>query len=153
MKQYLTFVNAILMIVLFLNACQTETIINVPQNTIYIGPAHLTLTNLDSGETNEKSSTIDIGIGTSLPEYHLTVECGGRMEMKFSPMNEYADKKFDVIFKFLGEENKVTSAPYSKTITVPSDTPEGIYTVECSAMCDTWREGSSCTQSMTVKVE
>lgn len=145
MKNYLKFVFVFVSVAFALSGCGCDDV----EITIYTGPAHLTITNLETGVSKENNSTLQI----PSPEYHLTAQCGDRIEMRFTPMEKYADKKFDVKFKFLDQESKVSSSPYSKTVVIPSDTPEGIYSVECSAMCEVWDNGSSCTQSMRVKVE
>lgn len=115
---------------------------------VYQGPADLTITNLTTGSTIRKQSTIIIG---AIPE-ELVLHHGDKIELLFTPPEQYANEKFDVAFQVLGQDYSVSDKPYRLILTIEDNISKGSSYVTCSAMCRIWNQQSSCKQAISIVV-
>lgn len=145
MKPIISKLASMCAMVMALTSC-TQSIIKIEQ-VAWFGAADLTITNLDTGDTYQQTTTATIIIGGQPAEYILFAP-GERMRLQFTPPKDYAKEKFSVNFKVLDYDVNVTKSPYVYEFTIPENSMNGDYAASCSAMCEAWDAGS-CTQSIT----
>lgn len=146
MKRFLTYFACFCYIITFFGACESGSL----RQYTYHGPAHLIVTNIDTGEVREESSSLGIYIGGA-PE-DLTIKHGETLEIKFIPPQGFKDHKFDVNILFLDKDFTIHDEPYSIRVTIGNNVPVGSYPIYCSAMSLDWSDESSCKQSMGIKI-
>jgi len=118
---------------------------------LYSGFAEMTLTNVTTGESRTEQGAV-VYIGDGDPKaYHF--KRGDVMRLGFTPPKEYEKSKFSVVYEIFDIIATVTERPYEYELTVSEDIPVGTYSVTCSAMCEKWMDSSSCSQTMTFRVD
>lgn len=135
-------------LVLFFFILQSLSSCVKPGFDVYQGPADLTITNLTTGSSIRKTSTITIG---GKPE-ELELHHGDRIELLFLPPEKYENKDFDVDFYVFNQVYTVSEKPYILELTVDDNVAVGSSIVTCSAMCRIWQQQSSCKQGISVVV-
>lgn len=146
--KYLKFIF-IFIVFFFCNSCEYLNSYFDNDITIINAPAHLKITNLDTGETAEDDSTITIDGNNN--NYDLTISWGQTLEVEFIP--DETDGDYVVDFEVLDIKKTISQSPYKFQITIARDVPKGIYPIKCSAMNSDWDEGSSCRQAMSIRIE
>lgn len=118
---------------------------------IYNLQAHLKITNINTGETAEKKSTITIGGN----KYDLIVNRSQTLEIEFIPDSEKTEpeSEYTIDFELFDIKKTVTQKPYKFQYTIDNDVPNGTYPIKCSAMNSKWQNGSSCKQTMYIKIQ
>ena len=116
----------------------------------FTGPAHLVVTNINTGEVHEETSILIIYTGGSPND--MIIKRGETIEIKFIPPESYKDHKFNVNIVFLDKDVNIDNHPYSIRVTIDDNVPIGSYPIYCSAMCHDWSDESSCEQSMGVRI-
>lgn len=128
-----------------------STCVGVTQSVeIYMGPADLTITNLTTGEFRQVKSSVSI---TNEESANIVFKHGEVLQLKFTPPEDYKNRKFTVRYNCLNLNIQVSKPPYIYEITIAENIPTGLYVANCSAFCEDWDEISSCKQSIKFSVE
>lgn len=117
---------------------------------INISPAHLRITNIDTGETAEKTSTITIG-GDKVD---LIVSRSHTLEIEFIPDSDDIDTDSDyaVDFELFDVKMTVKQSPYKIQYTINYDVPTGTYPICCSATNSNRTDSILCKQTMYIRI-
>lgn len=136
-------------LVFLLYGCSVDSEFSLYIRDVVNVPADLTVTNLTTGESCQKKSTIEIGGDP----YDMVFHHGERMQLLFSPPDKYKKEDFLVTYKILDIDTIISKSSYLFELTIDNEVPIGSYPISCSAMCDEWADNSSCVQTVLIRIE
>lgn len=139
------YLSVFLFVLLSLLSCSEEVSV-----IGWAGPADLTITNLTTGDSRQDKSSITV---SNKSPNDIVFRSGDVLQLKFTPPEDYKKDQFTVTFGILDVNPIVKVSPYIYEMKIEDDVPVGSYIATCSAICEKWSEGSSCTQSIRFRVE
>lgn len=126
--------------------------LNVKQEVWYYGSGDLTVTNITTGVTVQKTFNGSIIINGEEIKYEITAKCGDEIEVLYTSPRDKANDSFEVEFELFGEKKVAPyTPPYKISYVINNDVVKGKYAVKCSAFCKS--QGYGETQVIDVIVE